>query len=210
MYKTLIARCVITLALALLVMGAKCPGVPDTHEIFVTVVTEDLIEMEFLADGSINHEASAEIIDVADIREELDEAGIEPANIEDISVSMVEYGVTEYNEPVNDRAIVNAQVTVKRSDGGSSAVLIENLNAQVYPLLNKLVPAPIEAAGVNFINDLLDDVVAALQGSGSGDFQVIGAVSGDSEPTGRTTDFKWRVVIRYQIAGKIEVDSVEF
>ena len=63
MCKKLIARCVITLALAVLLMGAKCPGIPETHEIEVTIVTEDMIEMAFQARGSINYEASAEIIE---------------------------------------------------------------------------------------------------------------------------------------------------
>ena len=210
MYKRLIARCVITLALAVLLMGAKCPGIPETHDIELTVVTEDIIEMSFLARGSINYEASAEIIDVGDLREQIDDAGIDLEDLEDISVSLIEYGVTAYNEPATDRQIVDADVTVKRTDGGPSSVLINDLDAMVYPLLGKLEPAPLDKAGVDFINDLLDDVLAALKAGDSQDFQVIGAVEGVSEPTGRTTNFDWRVVIHYQITGKIKVESVKF
>jgi hypothetical protein len=210
MYKTLIARCVITLALAVLLMGAKCPAVPETNDIVLTVVTEDLIEISFQARGSLNYEASAEIISVEEVREQIEAADIDLEDIDDISVSLVEYGVTAYNEVPTDREIVDAVVTVSRNDGGASSVLINNLDAMVYPLLGQLEPAPIDSAGVSFINDLLDDVLAAVKAGGSQDFDIIGAVTGDSEPTARETSFDWRLVIHYQITGTIEVESVQF
>lgn len=210
MYKTIIARCVITLALAVLVMGAKCPGIPDTHKIDVTVVTQSEIEMSFLAEGSINVESSVEIINVGALREEIEDAGIDVENLEDIKVSLVKYGVIDYFEAETDRQIVNGQVTVKRTDGGPSAMLISGLNAMVYPLKGKLVPAPIDKSGIDLINDLLDDVLVALKSGGSSDFEVIGGITGQSEPQARETDFIWRVVIYYQVSGKIPVDSVKF
>lgn len=205
-----VGRYVIFLAMAVTLMGAKCPGIPDSHDIVITVVTSEAIEMEFPAEGGLNAEAGSEIIDVAEIREEIEEAGIEIDLIQDIKVSAVEYGLVEYNEAFTDRRIIDAQVTVKRSDGGPSAVFIDDLDVDVFPLLGKLVPAPINGAGVEFINELLDDVLAALRAGTSADFQVIGTVSGVSDPPGRYTDFVWRVVIHYQIAGGFPTESPDF
>lgn len=210
MYKKTIVRCVITLALAVMLMGAKCPGIPKSHDIELTVVTSEVIEMPFEARGSINFEAGIEIIDVGELRDQIEDAGIEIDLVRDIKVSSVEYGATAYNEPETDRQIVNAQVTVKRTDTGPSAVLIDDLDAMVYPLLGSLVPAPIDESGVNFINDLLDDVLVALKAGASADFQVIGAVTGESQPTGRTTNFDWRVRIHYQISGGYPTESPDF
>ena len=212
MRRTAVARCGVFLALAVLLMGAKCPGIPETPDINITIITEEYIELAFEARGDINVESSADSISVQELREDLEGAGIDVSQVEEILVSSVEYGVTFYDEgPGNtDRRIVDADVTVTRRDDATSALLIDDLSVDVYPLLGMLAPVPIEPGGVAFINELLADLLAALKGGGDPYFVVVGEVSGVSEPTERTTNFDWRIRIYYQIAGVFPTESVTF
>jgi hypothetical protein len=210
MYKKMLARCVIALALATLLVGAKCPGIPSTHEIHVTVVAEEAIDLEFLAQGGINSEAGGDVISIEELWDLLDDADIDVEQLQYMKVSSVLYGVTAYDEDVTDRQIVDGRVTVRRGEVGPSAVLIDDLDVAVYPLLGKLVKAPISEGGVDLINGLLDDIVSALKTGSPQDLALIGAVEGISEPQGRYTNFRWRIRINYQIAGGVPVDSPEF
>jgi len=138
-----ISRVAMGLAAAAVLMGAKCPGIPKSHEINLTIVTSDAIELEFPARGGINVEASSEVIDVGALRDQIEDAGIDLDGVESIAVSSVTYGVTAYNETETDRRMVDARVTLRRSETGPEFVLIDELSVDVYPLLGELVPAPI-------------------------------------------------------------------
>jgi hypothetical protein len=209
-YKRTLARCVIALALSFLLMGAKCPSIPDTHEIHVTVATEEAIDLEFGAHGGIDATGGGEVIDLEELWELLDDADIDVERLQYMKVSSVLYGVTAYNESETDREIVNGRVTVSRGASGPSAVLIDDLDAAVYPLLGKLVQAPISEEGIDLINGLLEDVVTALKTGTPGNLVLIGTVEGSTEPPGGDIDFDWRLRINYQIAGGVPVDSPEF
>jgi hypothetical protein len=135
MYKTFIARCVITLALAVLLMGAKCPGVPETNEIELTVVTQTNTTIDFLARGSLNYERSTEVVNIDELRRDIEDAEIDVDDLESIKVSMIEYGIAAYGEPVNDRAIQDAVITVRQAGGGDAKVLIQDLDEpDIYAL----------------------------------------------------------------------------
>ncbi len=212
MYVRIVGRCVIALALAAMVLGAKCPGIPESRDITITVVTDNSLEMEFPAEGSLNVHAGYDIMDEDDlmeIRDQIEEVGMDPELLRWIKVSKVEYGVVEYREPEENRRIVDATVSVSRP-GGEEKVLIEGLSADVYPLLGELETAPINAEGVSFMNEVLDDILEALRTGVTSGFLVEGDVEGTSEPTGRPTDFTWRVVVHYQIAGGVATESPEF
>lgn len=212
MRKKTIARIGIFLALAVIVMGAKCPKIPKTHEINITMVTEEFIELTFEARGSMNVDSSTEVIDIDELREDLEDADIEIDLISAIRVSKVEYGTVYYYEGAGntDREIVDAQVTVKRPDEGTSAVLVSGLNVEVYPLVGLLAPVPVQPGGIAYINDLLADVLVALQSGGPSGFAVYGSSSGTSTPTGRSSNFDWRIRIYYQIAGGMPTDVPDF
>lgn len=210
MRKKAIIRIGVFLALAALVMGAKCPKIPETHEVNITLVTEDFFELTFQARGSMNIDSNTAVIDIEELRLDLEDAGIEIELIRTIKVSKVEYGTVEYNEDVTDREIVNADVSVKRTDNATSAVIVSGLSVEVHPLLGLLEPVPTEAAGIAFVNDLMSDVVDALKHGGVSSFVVVGASSGTSEPQDRPSDFDWRVRIHYQIAGGMPTDLPDF
>jgi hypothetical protein len=210
MRKKTVARIGIFLALAIIVMGAKCPKIPDTHEINITLVTEESIEITFEARGSMNVDSNVAFINIDELRQDLEDAEIRTDLITAIRVSKVEYGVVAYNEEGTDRQIVGAEVTLKRPDEGTSAVLVSGLDAEVYPKLGKLVPVPTQPGGIAYINDLLADVLDAIQSGGTSGLAVYGTSSGTSEPTDRASNFDWRIRIYYQIAGGMPTDVPDF
>jgi hypothetical protein len=205
-----LARLGIYLALFVLLQGAKCPSIPDTKTMKVTAVVQDYIEFAFQAQGSLNYHSGDETIDIEALRQDLEDAGIEMADVDTVLVSQVLYGVTEYREEETDREIVDGTVTLSRTDESTSATIIDNVDQAVYPLLGELVPAPLAPGATEYINDLLADVLQALKYGGPSEFVVSADASGISEPLGRYTDFEWRVRIYFQAMGKAEVEVPDF
>jgi hypothetical protein len=202
-------RIVTFLALGLLVLGAKCPGVPDTEEVEMTLVTEEYIEFTFQARGDINDDSGTEIIDVNDLRQQLDDAGVSVDRVDTIRVASVLYGVVAYNEAETDRQIVNGSVSIRRGDE-TPVVLIDDFSAMVYPLLGRLVAAPIDPAGIDFLNLLMADLLEALKDHSVATFAVSGSSSGESQPGARETNFDWRVRVNYHVSGRFLVDAPRF
>jgi len=204
--------CKIGLFLALLVLlqGAKCPNVPETKDLNIVVVNEDYIEFEFQARGEINAHSDVETIDVDELREDLIDMDVEIDSLRAVVISSMLYGVTAYNEPATDREIVDGYCTVMRLDDSSSAKIFDDASEEVYPLLGMLVPPPIEPGGTAFLQDLFDDVLVALKDGYPSDFQIQGQVSGTSSPTGRETNFDWRVRLYFQVSAPVEVETVDF
>jgi hypothetical protein len=204
--------CKIGLFVALLVLlqGAKCPNVPELNDINITVVNEEYIEFEFQARGEINAHSDIETIDVDDLRDELIDMDVEIDSLRAVVVSSMLYGVTAYNEPETDREIVNGECTVMRLDDSSSAVIFTGASEEVYPLLGDLITPPLQPGGIDFLQDLFDDVLVALKSGGPSEFQVQGEVSGNSIPSGRETNFDWRVRLYFQVSAPYETETIEF
>ncbi len=202
MRKASLWRLVFFAAALVLLQGAQCPQIPELQDVELTIIAEDYIELTFIADGTINVHSGAETIDIEDLRQKIDDAGVDIEDVDSLWVSQVLYGVTAYNEGVDDRWIEHGTVTISRTDEGTSAVVLNDFSAEVYPLLGQLVAAPFEPGAITYTNDLLADVLAALKSGATQDFVVTGEASGESVPTGRPTDFVWRVRVYFQIAGR--------
>ncbi|MBU1701106.1 MAG: hypothetical protein KJ970_02975 [Candidatus Eisenbacteria bacterium] len=209
MRKTILLNLGLLIFLSFMLQGAKCPGIPETEKIEITVVTEQFVELKFLARGDINVHSDIQYIDVDQLRQDIDDLGIEIDKVDTLRVSAVEYGTVAYYEPAQDRAITNGNVTVIRTDTQAQALLVSNFNMSVYPLLGQLAPAPIVAGGIDFINDLLADLLTALQNGTNPTLGVEGIVTGSSEPSGRESNFDWRMRIYFQIPGGFPVDVVD-
>lgn len=191
----------------LLLQGAaECPSIPEMEDVQITVVADDYIELVFQARGSINAHSDTFVIDVDELREDIEDAGFEIEMVDSAYVSAVLYGVTAYNEEPTDREIQDGVVTVTREDIPQTETLISNFDAAVYPLLGDLVPAPIDESGIEFINGLLGDLLAALKDYSVSSYAVSGSVSGRSVPQERYTNFDWRIRIYFQVVGRAQVD----
>ncbi|MBD3336804.1 MAG: hypothetical protein GF355_14930 [Candidatus Eisenbacteria bacterium] len=210
MRKNFMLHLAVLIGLALILGGSQCPTIPGTEDVTVTIVTEEFIELLFEARGSLNVDSGEEMIDIDELREELEDAGVDISTIDTIRVAQVLYGVTAYNEGPTDRRIVDGYVDIRRLPSGPSATLVSDLDVDVYPLLGELVPAPIEPGGIDFVNDLLLDILDALKNDTGGQFFVQGSAGGVSEPTGRETNFDWRVRIYFHIPGLATVEVPDF
>ena len=205
-----LARLGVYLALLVVLQGAKCPTIPTTKNLKMTVVTQQYVELTFAARGSINTHSDTDTIDVAQLRQDLEDAGVDVESVDSVFVASVLYGVTAYNEAATDREIVDGTVTVSRPDEASSATIFDNVDQPVYPLLGELVPAPVELGGIAYVNDLLADVLQAIKSGGSEIFLVEADASGVSEPQGRYTNFDWRVRINFHVVGETDMEVPDF
>ncbi|MBD3235289.1 MAG: hypothetical protein GF330_01130 [Candidatus Eisenbacteria bacterium] len=210
---TLLSKLAFLLGLLALLPGAKCPTIPEMEDVEVTVVAEDMIELVFEADGTVNVDSSVETLDIDQIRESLLDAGFDLTMIDDAVITDVLYGVVAFNEMDNNppRWIRGNSVTVswEHTPGGESdaAILFQDVDVEVYPLLGLLVPAPFEPGGIDFLNDLLIEILDDIRAPDlATEFRVQGSSEGVSEPIGRDTDFDWRIQIHFQIVGRAPVE----
>jgi len=206
MRKAVPLRLAMFCGMLLVLQGAKCPQIPEMETVEITAVAEEYVEMEFVAEGSINYHQDDVTIDVLELLSDLEEADIEVDQIDTVLVHAILYGVTVYGEEPTDRRIVDGHLEVTREDTDETAVIFDNVDVDVYPLLGELVPAPIEPGAADFINDLLADVLVALKTGTPATFELDAEVSGVSEPQARDTHFQWRVRILYQVVGRVEVE----
>jgi len=199
------------LLLSLVFLGAKCPGIPDTKKIRLRVPVEDRVELHFLARGSINAKSGSEVISTESIRKDLDDLDIDVNDVDTLRVSKITFCVTKIDpEESPDRTMTGVDVTVTRTDTGGSALLVDNFSAVVKDHLGIETAAPIVAGGIDWINDLLEEVLATLKSPTDKDFEVIGAAEGVSEPTEHETNFDWKVTIYFYISGDLEIETFDF
>jgi hypothetical protein len=203
---TTLGKVALYAALFVLLQGAKCPSIPEMKTVEMTLVSQQSVDLPFEARGSFNTASGAEMIDIEELRQDLLDADVEISQVDTIVVSAIEIGVTAYNEPATDRRITGGTVTLTRTDLGTSQVICTNVDLQVYPLLGKLEPAPVDPAGIAFANALLADVLHALKYGGPSEFEVSATASGVSEPVDRETNFDWRVRVYYEVMGRREVE----
>jgi hypothetical protein len=206
--KAVLLRLAMFCGMLLVLQGAKCPQIPEMETVEVTAVAEEYVEMEFVAEGSINYHQDEVTIDVLELLSDLEEADIEVDQIDTVLVHAILYGVTVCDEceQYTDRRIVDGHLEVTRKDTQESAVIFDNVDVDVCPLIGELVPAPIEPGAADFINELLADVLVALKTGSPSTFELEADVSGLSEPQERDTNFDWRVRIVYQVKGRVEVE----
>jgi hypothetical protein len=196
------------LALGLLLLGAKCPGIPDTHEVNLTLVTEEFIEFTFSSHGSVNVDEDTESIDVADIRNDLLDAGVDLSRVDEIRVSAVDYGTVTYGESGAPPRVITGNVWIEYNS--TTETLVDLASQNVPDLLGILVPAPIDEDGIDFLNLLMADVLDAIQTGSPATLQVTGGFDGVSTPTERETNFSWRVRFYFHISGQVVTDVPSF
>lgn len=193
-------------ALGLAVSGSSCPLVPDVDDKVVELALGGSTILTWEARGEVNDKGEEECFDLSDeldLNQILEDAGVDVEDVEDIALAGVSYRVIKA-DPVPGRAITNSNVSVKR-DAGAYAQMITNFSAPA-DVTYDWVTATLDPAGVAVVNDMLDDLLAAIHSGGSIPVSGCALWEGESTPVSVDTNFDWQMKIDISIVGKIEVE----
>ena len=109
-----------------------------------------------------------------------------------------------------------SQVTVQRFTGlppggtsiGDEVVIVQNVNELVNEVI-EFKPAEISSEGVDLINGMLEEYLAAVQARvNPSNMTIKYHVTGQSFPQGIATNFRWELKIDISIVGKVKVDVI--
>jgi len=195
------------LLLSLVFTGTKCPGVPETDNVMLSIPVEGQLRLDFEARGSINDKSGSETITTQELLDDLEELEIDISDLDTLRVSRITFCVTRIDPSETDeRTMTDVDVTVSRDNPPESRFLIMDFEAVVKDFLNVETDAPITPDGVAYINELLAEMLEALRNNNQKTITVTGAASGVSEPTEHETNFDWKVVIYYYVVGDLDVE----
>jgi len=198
-------------ALALVMLTAQgCLLIPEIEKRVVELAVGGSTTQEFVASGELNVHDQRDTVDIStaiDLPQLLDDAGIDISDVQDIKLAGVFYRVTQ-QDPTANREIQNGTVTIQRGLGGAETSLVDNFNVAINDPANaSFQPGNLAAPGVTVVNQLLTDILTALQaGLPPPNGIVITHVNGQSVPGNVATDFKYELRIDLSIVGTVHVD----
>jgi hypothetical protein len=210
----------LALTLTALTVQGGCVILPEVKTKIVELVAGGTVCDTLVAVGVVNNHDDFDTVDLKDgidIQQVLSDAGIDVSGVDSIAVFGVTYKTTQ-PDPDPSREIVNGQVTVERGTitggvftggGGGEVVLITNFNQIVNNATTDLT-APLSAAGVALLNQILNDCLNEAKGNGpAANTAIRYHVTGQSLPSDIATDFRWRICVKVNIKGEVEVDVIE-
>ena len=208
----------LALVLTALTVQGGCVIIPEVKSKFVELVASGTVCDTLEAAGVLNTHDDVDDVDLGslNIPALLDDAGIDVGDVDSIAVFGITYKTTR-PDPDPAREIVNGQVTVKRGSGTGPAFVPTTAEVVVISSFDQVVnaattdqTAPVSAAGIALLNDLLQDLLDEAKGQGVVLDRVIRYhVTGTSNPQGVESDFAWRICVKVNIKGEVEVDVVE-
>ncbi len=188
---------------ALLVSGENCL----LEEKVIDVVIKEETCAEFAENSTSETFATSVEIDYADqIDQILSDNGYSKSDIKSATLESGSYGVTSYTGTTD--WIISGGITVRRVDGGGSAVtLLDYTSESVVGLLGQKKDAALTSAGVALLNDALADYLGGQE-------PVIEFTvnNGDVNPNPSQGDpivFNWRACLRINVVIEQTVDVPE-
>lgn len=190
--KTIRTTIVLLMVFALAAVNFGCL---DEKVIEIVVTGETCAVIHEDEDGS--SPPDPEVLDFAqEIRDILDDAGYSVDDIIDAFLMGGHYGTVNFDQQ-HDWTVSGA-IQVQRSDISGPVVTIINYASQsVQAALNQKIPAPLEQAGVDVINDALTAFLA-----GESPVLTFYVVNGSIAPTPSPSDrmiFDWKAWISIQV-----------
>jgi hypothetical protein len=197
------------LALGGLSLGSGCPTIPKIQDRVVELAVGGTTTLDFVADGSTNTWSGTGDYDLADIdiNSLISGAGIDIQDVKSVTLSAVSYRVS-VPDPTTGRTITSGSVSATRG-GGSPVTLLSNFQ-QAADQETPFITAPVSAAGVTMINDLLSDLLTAAKNGGTvPNSSVHYSYNGDSQPVGIPTHFTWQLKLDLSIVGNVKVKVLD-
>jgi len=188
-------------------LGAGCPLIPDLEEKVVELAVGGSTIVAFESEGALNFHYDTKTIDIADsldIEGILDDAGVDVDSVQSVKLANVSYRVTR-QDPEPTRRIENGNVWIRRGSSPDSTLLVSNFSEDVNSVTN-FKPAPLNAAGVAVVNDILADILADVQAGITPSESITYIVTGISTPGAVPTDFAWELKVDVTIVGTVKVE----
>ncbi len=195
-----------------LALCAGLTGETCTEDRTIEIVVGAEIVAAFEARGIINtfeETASYDIANEAEIRDILDDNGFESLVIANIEAAFVR--VTKRDENATDRTVTGS-VEVRRTEDPVFVDLISDASEAVNDeSLADWKAVALEAAGVNLINQALQDYLADLYNEVADPREpnMTFRITGTCEPQGVETDFDWEVKVRLTLVGERTVEVID-
>lgn len=194
-------------AIALLALtSSSCLLIPEIEKRTVELAVSGSAKVTFNSVGTLNNHDDLQAIDIrdhVDIAQALDDAGVSVENVQSISLAGVSYRTVRL-DPTADRQIVGGTVTFQRQ-GGAEVPLVTSVTENVNTVTSYKT-ATISAAGVAEIDDLLQELLAELQGGPPANTAFSYHVTGQSVPGAVGTDFAWEIKLDIHMVGTIDVE----
>lgn len=190
-------------ALALALTAGTC-----TSDKIVELVIGVPTTAEFIASGDVNTYDDTQTVDVKedlDLESELDDAGIDPADVHEVQLVQVFYRITQ---PEAGRSITDGALEFTRPGAASPGphLVISGFTADASAATDWIDVSELLQPGINQINDFLAEYLAELKGTGppvsNTTFEY--HVSGNSIPASTPTDFRWELKLVIQVVGERE------
>lgn len=199
-----LTRILLVPALALPLTAATC-----TSDKIVQLVIGVPTTAEFVASGETNFHDDTDTINVKedlDLEAELEDADIDPMDVEEIQLVQVFYRITV---PEAGRSIENGFLEFTRPGAASPGphLVVDGFTADASAVTDWIDLTELLQPGINEINDFLDECLAELQGGPAvtaGTFEY--HVRGNSVPAATPTNFQWEVKLVIQVVGEREFE----
>jgi hypothetical protein len=206
--RKLIAIELAVVGLAALTLGAGCPTIPQIEDRVVELAVGGSTTVGFQARGLIdvyNDTKSKDILEDVNLRDLLDDAGIDIADLEDVKLAGITYRVTKADPDPNRR--IMGDVSAHRGLGADTTI-VDNFDVVVNTATTEQT-APLTPEGVQFINNLLAELLREAKGGPAATNTTITyRVTGVSSPVGVPSDFDWELKIKLTIKGRIKVTMI--
>ena len=191
---------------AIPLMGDSCT---EDKLIFIAVGLDTTAG--FIASGELNVHDDQKTIDVKedlDLEESLDDADIDPEDIQSVKVSRVYYRVTK---PEAGRTIENGNVEILR-EGGAFVPLIAGFNGDGSQATDWIeITSLLQPQAVNLLNDFMQELLTELQGGAPvTNSQFTYHVTGNSIPADVPTNFEWELKVSFTVQAEQEVEVPNF
>jgi len=195
-------------ALAFALTAGQC-----TDERIVELVIGVPTEIEFLATGSVNTYQDTDTVDVKedlDLESALDDADIDPEDVDEIQVVQVFYKITV---PEAGRTITNGKLEFTRNGAANPGphLIVNGFSASAAAVTDWIDVTDTLQPGIDQINTFLAECLTELKGGPAvANSSFTYTVSGDSNPAADPTLFQWRVKLVIQVVAERTFEEIPF
>jgi len=189
--------------------GTSCILIPKIVDRSVRMVVAQVASVPLHATGATNTIAGANVINLRDsvnIAQAVRSAGIQIDSVSSIVVSKVEYKVLS-PDATPGRQITNGHIQVSAAGGAYTDLIVSFSHGA--GAVTPWTRAPLTAAGVTQLNQMLASILAELKGGPTADEHIGYTITGTSAPTTTPTDFWYAIRVTFEVSGRLKTKVLD-